>query len=836
MERLGGNAPAMQMIQWAQEKGIDIQDMNDEQHDRSMLFLQRQLGLGRDDADDAVNWAKNLPRLLQQQRQSGEDDSFHQKVALQHKQMGLEGIKTRFDQAKEGVNSKLQKVSQSVMQSGLEMVDSFFARLADRYTQTVSEKADSAYRSAMFGGASAQAAYKTYFDGAAGLAGKASGGLSGLGVESLEARFSRGSQGDGMASFGKMFKGISIDTSMATPAGGDVGDSGQEFVKFLRYGQSPQGKMKDAGYDLSGLTGGALTRRLGEISDMVRSVSNEAPSADLIALGKQNAKWMNASYATNMQGLRGADRVEAAGAEIMQNGTAALKERWANAKSLAEKAAVVNGGEVGAGIAEQARLGANVAVPETGVFAAGFRGTETERSDAYAAAFGGNAVTPAVDQFGRPTLLQHVSKDTGTADMRRGLGEALGEDTYREAVHRVFSSDAKTREAGVLGVQQDIQALEQEAPGKATGKVAALQGLLAAKEYTDLGGKATDEQANKILEKYGGLSALGLTGGGKAGIETMIGTLANIDNQKGNEITISEARRRRSAGEADEQSYSRLGIASFEGGQVKLSAATLEGIKGIKGGKEVLEAAIGATATEAGLSITDAGAARSGLDKSESGYRAFEDQLAGMSVADKRKLAAASGGTVGAMIGESATTQAGLEKGLKRGVLSAGASGLGITLTADEKKKYGLGKSRSVADAIGGDTDAAAEFLTERLGVKGGGKDDLQKEVKDYLVSLRTGNAGAAGKHLEGIMSNEEVQKAQKEQKGKQEEARDPLQAAIKKNTEDASKYLEALLKSSDRGNAELDKLNQKKGDPEDSHHSNGGTRVNNPSDKGSGR
>ena len=147
-----------------------------------------------------------------------------------------------------------------------------------------------------------------------------------------------------------------------------------------------------------------------------------------------------------------------------------------------------------------------------------------------------------------------------------------------------------------------------------------------------------------------------------------------------------------------------------------------------------------------------------------------------MSVADKRRFAAAIGGNVGAQIGYSATTQAGLERGLKKGgVVGAAASGLGITLSAEEKKKYGLSKAGRASDAMGEDTDAAAEFFATRLGVEGGGSDVLQGKVKSYLANLRTGNTGTAGERLQGIMSDKEVIAAQGKKKEEEDETSNPL-------------------------------------------------------------
>jgi hypothetical protein len=62
LERLGGFLPAMQLREWGESKGIDINEMDD----RSMLFAQRQLGMGRDEMDVAIRMAQRMPEILSQ--------------------------------------------------------------------------------------------------------------------------------------------------------------------------------------------------------------------------------------------------------------------------------------------------------------------------------------------------------------------------------------------------------------------------------------------------------------------------------------------------------------------------------------------------------------------------------------------------------------------------------------------------------------------------------------------------------------------------------------------------------------------------------------------------
>ena len=110
MQRFGANAPAMALMGWASGHGIDINDMND----RSMLFAQRQLGMGRDELDTAVQMAQNMPKVLQEQQLEGSAAEVGKERSLARKRQGIEGFKHRYAAAKEKLNSSIEKVGSDI--------------------------------------------------------------------------------------------------------------------------------------------------------------------------------------------------------------------------------------------------------------------------------------------------------------------------------------------------------------------------------------------------------------------------------------------------------------------------------------------------------------------------------------------------------------------------------------------------------------------------------------------------------------------------------------------------------------------------------------------------
>lgn len=148
MEEFGGLAPAMAMMGWAQGKGIDINSMGD----REMLFMQRQMGLGRDEADALVKMARKMPDLLQARRNAKADDAGIQDHHLREQTQGLEGIKRKLENARDAVNNEMQKVGQDILNSATDKIAEWGNRLAGTYEEHLIEGIRSSAQAASLGG------------------------------------------------------------------------------------------------------------------------------------------------------------------------------------------------------------------------------------------------------------------------------------------------------------------------------------------------------------------------------------------------------------------------------------------------------------------------------------------------------------------------------------------------------------------------------------------------------------------------------------------------------------------------------------------------------------
>lgn len=176
MEEFGGMAPAMAMMGWAQGKGIDINSMGD----REMLFMQRQMGLGRDEADAMVKMARSLPDMLQRRRASKQDDALSREHGVRAQASGMEGIKHKLEAAKDSVNNEMQRVGQEVLGSLTDTVAEWGNKLAGTYEERGIEGIREAHRVAVSGGSSGKEAIRSLVGGGIGKLYGASGGAGGF--------------------------------------------------------------------------------------------------------------------------------------------------------------------------------------------------------------------------------------------------------------------------------------------------------------------------------------------------------------------------------------------------------------------------------------------------------------------------------------------------------------------------------------------------------------------------------------------------------------------------------------------------------------------------------
>lgn len=785
MEKLGGFLPAMQMREWAESKGLDINEMDD----RSMLFAQRQLGMGRDEADVAMRMAQRMPEIANSMKNAQGDQAYGDKLGMQRKTTGIEGIKSRFNQAREHVQGSLQKIGQDIFNEGSEMIERFMKKLAGEYETHMSAGAMDAYRSAKLGDTSS--ARNTF-----GIGGK----MVAAGPSPL-----KGSSGAG-GLFSQMSEG-----------------------GFFA-GRSDISKLQEAGYDTSSIKDDkSASERLQQITGM--NMAARAPADTkyaALAADPDRKKWMLDLYGTKEFGAqRGEKRINSFGEKLQQQDPKLHAEIWQNATPEG-RAKIMASMEAGGGVPDDAKLGALSNMPsDMRMIMMGKYATDKEKNEAFGAAFSsshsdeqagvteqrskiaaqvkeeakashGGSVIWASEEAGRRDAaflkengLRSIGGEIsgvraeGDSASNADTGAFLASKEGRGLATGLLSADAAERTAAQGTAQKRAISLAtkgDKADALEHGELEVTRGLLAASEYADAQQKYQGDpeklqaETSRISKQYG-MS--------EGAIKKKLSAGVAVVRAQQDEDVLAVMSRQKSEAMATIDKYQKAGIATFSGGKLTLDKATEKDLQGIPGAAAAVKAMLGVTSAEyrGGVAAERGGAAgadeaRAAMQEALGLSHSANDALAGMSVADKRKLAANEslvGTDIGAAVGASASRQDRLEKGVRRkGVGGAIADVLGVSLSKDDQKSL---KGLDLKSEKG--RDAAARMYARDMGV--GDDKGVMDEIKKSISMASEGGKGISksADALAGINGLKSVQEArQKKAEGAQAE-KDPLMAKL---------------------------------------------------------
>ena len=143
LAQFGGALPAMVMKSWLDQRGMSLGENND----RSMIFMQRRLGMGRDEADMMIRQIEHLPEIIQQQKLAQADVGQSERMGRQKANRGLEGLKRSFDRARETVNNKLQKAGADLYEHASDQIEAWANKMVGGYVEVYSQAAAKAVSS-----------------------------------------------------------------------------------------------------------------------------------------------------------------------------------------------------------------------------------------------------------------------------------------------------------------------------------------------------------------------------------------------------------------------------------------------------------------------------------------------------------------------------------------------------------------------------------------------------------------------------------------------------------------------------------------------------------------
>jgi hypothetical protein len=774
LQEIGAFLPALQLKEWAESKGVDINNMDD----RSMLFAQRQLGMGRDEVDQAVKMASNLPQIMQEMKQRQSKDAYMQSYAQSRQGMGVEGVKQRLNQAKETVNNKLQKLGQDFFNDGSEAIDGFINKLTGAYTQKFSEETEKAYRNMSLGSGSKSAnSEMAKFGGM----GPGSSSLKGLGS---------GPAG-GLAAFNTRPGG-----TVAGLMGGMVGGFGGAMLSSkVLGGLSDADRFKAAGWD----TGGAksnkgLSQMLSDFGDISRA-ANEPASDKYLAMGGKNAAWVDDAITSGSVSGTGKSRLDAFGKTLLDKGTPEQQAAWKNA-SEPERARMMTALTSSRGISGE---GGRMSIPDIQSAMMGSQMTESQRREAMAAAFtgrgtdqkggliggalgmlAGSALGPIGGAIGSALGGWLGNKVSGDSDRARALGAFLDskEATNLYSGLRAGGEDAMRARAKAVNDIADLKS-KGNLGAEDTARLQGLQGSLAAADYDAAmaagGGKVSKDALNAIATKYG-LAPDQVVSASNAGSDIERGKVR--ENVRGMLMSVGGQSEKRM------KALSESGVASFEGGKVTLKSAALGGQA-----KSVAERLLRATMQEADAGHRAAnGDLQGGYDEGRSALdtrMGVGDELNNATVAQKRdiakSLARAGLGDESSMVFGMASAEDRLKKQTRRrGADAAVAGSLGITLDDDMKKAM-----------KGASAEEKAKIISQAGGITNASN---TADIAKALQNIAAGKTGSAASLIQQVQGSTSYTDAQKEKQMKEAESKDPLMSAVRDSTKKTADFLEQLV------------------------------------------
>lgn len=761
MEEFGGMAPAMAMMGWAQGKGIDVHSMGD----REMLFMQRQLGMGRDEMDSMMKMVRAMPEMMQHRRESRQEDSMVREHGLRAQNSGIEGVKRKLEAARDKINNEMQKVGQDILNSATDMVASWGNRLAGTYEEHIIGGVREAHRSAMLGGSQGKTASQSLLGG---------GNLTAIG-------------GGALAS------------------GGGFGGPRENFSQ-RRY----LDKMEDLQF----------SARLGSAGGM---------SSDMAALVKGQSSALKKAYADELGELGGEDRMAAFKRHFGKDTELGKKFRGMSERDQAafmqqmEGDIGIKSGRLsetfqkpqfgGGGFLDSLFGGGGSNLPQ--MVGGGKYRTEAERTEAMGSEILGLSRTQNdYDPYTGRIRGQKERSLTGEESKRARAAGAMLDDPEMRKIALDTLTGAAGADDRMNSAIANIKGLAAERGGidkltsEEVGKLGALQSIQMSGELNRVvnakGGleKMTPDDWKSFIAKR---KAQVAAQGGDPNSVTKEGILAQANKVRGMAGAQQDAVVKQLAGQVARDSTQEMqlmragGIAKYmkQGGAEKLALTDETRASLLKsGGQGAVQAAelaleVQSMGQEAGRA-TDVDQQRALLAAMHEKGGALVDQMAGMDVKTLRAFGASMAGTqIGGQASEMIMRGQALEGGKRKGgAAGAVASQLGLQLSAED-----------LAGLKGRDAKGAAAALAARLGV--GEDENFTKGLEEAIAATGKKGGGIQG----GVLLQRAMAGASDETKKKLEEQAKGQQSPDEKIIDkigESNRYLEALVKSNESAKAKL--------------------------------
>ena len=547
----------------------------------------------------------------------------------------------------------------------------------------------------------------------------------------------------------------------------------------------------------------------------MQSVASAAAAEGANLGSDANSKWIRDYYAMGKPPEGGDERMKGFAAQLSLRDPKAA-ERWERMSKVSQIAYMAKE-EARAGITGGGSIGARYGVPDKmmGVLAnihgKGYTSIGEENT-AFAKAFGYEGTT-GIDGYGG---LLNKAKDmvSGTAAHINMKGEFIKSAEFRDLAENLLSEDRSVAEKAHDALSAQLGSI---AKGGRTDADDVKEKMLSASGFASL---LNSNASQKELEHYAKEH------------NTTVDALR--DNIGGMSAIVSDRQRidRRAAaaefGEAGRKSRDssiRAGI--YDARTESLTAATHDKLMEKGGAAAVAIAMSGITQTALQAKLQGGeGDDAANADIMEKLQAGGSKQAELFHTATVEQLKAVAEGMIGTEVGGKAARAGAIQKGLIKGNKNNRANS---TLAGFLGVGTGKGDITTEEGAA-----SLAEQYAQSTGVK---QDDTINMIRKAVDAARTGDVKGEREAIQGITEGKDYQDSQKEKRASADEEQNPTLAAMKKNSEQANKYLEAIVKATAGGTAALLEINTKTtaADPE-RNSSGGATFHNNPAATGSRR
>ena len=763
MKQFGGLAPAMVLRGWLQQRGIDINEDND----RAMIFTQRRLGMGTDEAEMMVRMARQLPSLMREREVAGREDQFMRAAQQREAGHGLSGLKRKFEKARADVQAGLQEAGATWFSEVSEDVERFVNKLTGDSLQVYRRDVARALQESRQGGAIGRGAFQR---------------VAGRGIVS-EGMFSRASSGLNLG-FGGGGGGLSSADIESLQSSGNLrqvaGKSGAELQTALQSLDAMSAAFESGGAGLQGR--GAVVEAGRQNRDLIRSLFT---SGSVRGRGAERMGSISAQLRSRLEA-----QIRAGG------GGDDLFRRLNRAGSSEEEAQILAAAMSGAGVEGEGEMFQR-AGDLTGLFSKSRFSTEGERDEAIGAALFGKQA----DTGGTLTRSAMVAASPLMMGIPGGAQAAVGLNTL--AVNRSGPSRQRTMAAGEFfsserGRRLLAESLSENAGLRNTAKDSMEKELMALQRKEHLS-NAEQGRRDALRSMLLGQAKAEAAAGGLSGeeaqraLEDRAKTLGVDPHDADRMADVALAVRKGDIDQARQQDRAE----SMREASDRIISLTQSGLvqRGLKGDLTLTAGAGkglsgGAHAFMNAMLAREQAQASGGIasDEFQTATDMFRIRLEGLSVEDKRAVASQMRGALTpearGMLGRQAGIQEMLQKagggfGGRLGRL-AGTLGVGLDRTA-------------LAKMAKGSTEDIANQLASAAGLEG----DAVTELKAAVGGLREkGGLGTSAGAIDRLMPA--VLEAQRKQNLANREQNDPLAAETRdhaKTTADNTKEMLTQLR-----------------------------------------